>query len=287
VAIAKKKKTGKSAGLKPKQTKGSVKKVVAKAGRKEIPAQKAFKKVKKKKSAEKKIGKGASKKAMSAVKKAKKSPAKKVTKKTTNKAAKKVSKKVGKNFIATKAGQEVKSTATSKKVNKRPSSKLAPNKPNDKKIAGKKMTSNKKANAKNPVANVGGKKNTLASKGKMSPASALAKVKKALAETPLTSIPWSEFISPIADRVLLVTDKQEEVTPGGLILPDMARSDSNKATVVAVGPGRRSKKGFLTPPDVRVGDRVLIQKYTGNKLNLRGESVLLVKESDIIGVVSN
>ncbi len=113
----------------------------------------------------------------------------------------------------------------------------------------------------------------------------LRKTQNALGQLPLRAVPWAEFLVPLGDRVLLVVDALAETTSGGIIIPGIAQDEPNRASVVAVGPGRVDKKGRRHPLDVQVGDRVLFQKYAGSKMNLQGESVLLVHESDIFAIL--
>ena len=91
---------------------------------------------------------------------------------------------------------------------------------------------------------------------------------------------------PLHDRVALRRVPFEEKTRGGIIIPDTAKEKPQEGEVVAVGPGTRDEKGKLLPLDVRVGDRVLFGKWTGTEVVIDGEDMLIMKETDIMGVVA-
>ena len=91
---------------------------------------------------------------------------------------------------------------------------------------------------------------------------------------------------PLHDRVLVRRIEGEEKTKGGIIIPDTAREKPLEGEVVAVGPGARDDQGRLTPPDVAVGDRVLFGKWSGTEITIDGEELLVMKESDIMGVLA-
>ena len=94
-----------------------------------------------------------------------------------------------------------------------------------------------------------------------------------------------EGFMPLHDRVMLRRIEAEEKTPGGLIIPDTAKEKPVEAEVMAVGPGARNESGKIVPLDVRVGDRVLFGKWTGTDVIIDGEERLIVKESEILGVI--
>lgn len=100
-----------------------------------------------------------------------------------------------------------------------------------------------------------------------------------------SQIDWKNFFTPVDNRVLLEVTKPAEKTAGGLFIPDSAQSKSNHARVLAVGPGKRNKKGRRCPLDVQVGEKVLYAEYAGSKLELGGRDLLLVSENDILGVL--
>ncbi|MBF0128498.1 MAG: co-chaperone GroES [Alphaproteobacteria bacterium] len=90
---------------------------------------------------------------------------------------------------------------------------------------------------------------------------------------------------PLHDRVVVKRLEQEEKTAGGIIIPDTAKEKPQEGEVVAVGPGARGDDGKLVPPDVKAGDRVLFGKWSGTEVKIGGEELLIMKESDIMGVI--
>jgi chaperonin GroES len=93
-------------------------------------------------------------------------------------------------------------------------------------------------------------------------------------------------IRPLADRVVIKRTKEEEKTKGGIIIPDTAKEKPVEGTVVAVGNGKILKDGKQRPLDVKAGDRVLFGKYSGNEVKLDGEEHVILREDDILAVVS-
>ncbi|HSQ43008.1 MAG TPA: co-chaperone GroES [Fibrobacteraceae bacterium] len=92
-------------------------------------------------------------------------------------------------------------------------------------------------------------------------------------------------IKPLADRILLETLEPENKTQGGIYIPDNAKEKPQKGKVVAVGAGRKSDKGELITPEIKVGDVVLYGKYSGTEVTVDGKDYLIVKESDILAVL--
>ena len=90
---------------------------------------------------------------------------------------------------------------------------------------------------------------------------------------------------PLHDRVAVKRVEEEQKTKGGLIIPDTAKEKPMQGEVLAVGPGARNDKGELVVPDVKTGDRVLFGKWSGTEVKLDGEELLIMKESDIMGVL--
>ena len=90
---------------------------------------------------------------------------------------------------------------------------------------------------------------------------------------------------PLHDRVVVKRIEAEEKTTGGIIIPDTAKEKPSQGEVVAVGPGGRDESGKLIPIDVEVGDRVLFGKWSGTEVKIDGEELLIMKESDIMGVL--
>jgi chaperonin GroES len=90
---------------------------------------------------------------------------------------------------------------------------------------------------------------------------------------------------PLGDRVLVRRVEEEAKTKGGIIIPDTAKEKPQEGEVLAVGPGTRDESGKLQPLDVKVGDRILFGKWSGTEVKLDGEDLLIMKESDILGVL--
>jgi chaperonin GroES len=90
---------------------------------------------------------------------------------------------------------------------------------------------------------------------------------------------------PLHDRILVRRIEAEEKTAGGIIIPDTAREKPMEGEVIAVGTGARDDSGKLLPLDVKVGDRILFGKWSGTEIKLNGEELLIMKESDVMGVL--
>ncbi|MEP9351231.1 co-chaperone GroES [Xanthobacter sp. KR7-225] len=90
---------------------------------------------------------------------------------------------------------------------------------------------------------------------------------------------------PLHDRVVVKRIDAEEKTAGGIIIPDTAKEKPQQGEVVAVGPGARNEKGDLVALDVKAGDRVLFGKWSGTEVKIDGQDLLIMKESDILGIV--
>jgi chaperonin GroES len=91
---------------------------------------------------------------------------------------------------------------------------------------------------------------------------------------------------PLHDRVVVKRVEAEEKSKGGIIIPDTAKEKPQQGEVVAVGPGGRDENGKLIPIDLKAGDRVLFGKWSGTEVKLDGEELLIMKESDIMGVIA-
>lgn len=91
--------------------------------------------------------------------------------------------------------------------------------------------------------------------------------------------------TPLHDRVLVRRIEGEEKTKGGLIVPDTAKEKPSEAEVISVGEGARTEAGELIPMTVKVGDRILFGKWSGSEVRIDGEDLLIMKESDILGVI--
>ena len=90
---------------------------------------------------------------------------------------------------------------------------------------------------------------------------------------------------PLHDRVVVRRIEDDEKTKGGIIIPDTAKEKPQQGEIVAVGPGARDEKGQVQPLDVKAGDRVLFGKWSGTEVKIDGEDLLIMKESDILGVI--
>ena len=91
---------------------------------------------------------------------------------------------------------------------------------------------------------------------------------------------------PLHDRVVVERLSAEEKTAGGIIIPDTVKEKPSQGEVIAVGPGGRDEAGKLIPIDIQVGDRVLFGKWSGTEVKIDGEDLLIMKESDILGIIS-
>jgi chaperonin GroES len=90
---------------------------------------------------------------------------------------------------------------------------------------------------------------------------------------------------PLHDRVVVRRVESEARTAGGIIIPDTAKEKPQEGEVIAVGPGGRDEAGKLTPIDLKVGDRILFGKWSGTEVKIDGEDLLIMKESDVMGVI--
>jgi chaperonin GroES len=90
---------------------------------------------------------------------------------------------------------------------------------------------------------------------------------------------------PLHDRVVIRRIEGEEKTKGGIIIPDTAKEKPQEGEVIAAGPGARDESGTLVPLDVKAGDRVLFGKWSGTEVKIDGEDLLIMKESDVMGVI--
>ena len=90
---------------------------------------------------------------------------------------------------------------------------------------------------------------------------------------------------PLHDRVVVRRIEEDEKTSGGIIIPETAKEKPMQGEVLAVGPGERNEKGQITPLDVKAGDRILFGKYSGTEVKMDGDELLIMKESDIMGVL--
>ena len=94
-------------------------------------------------------------------------------------------------------------------------------------------------------------------------------------------------IKPLADRLVVERLEQEEKTSGGIIIPDTAKEKPKQGKVLAVGPGAKDENGKRIPVDVQAGDIVLFTQWAGNEIKLDGKDYLVLKESDVIGIIED
>ncbi|MCL5428625.1 MAG: co-chaperone GroES [Chloroflexi bacterium] len=93
-------------------------------------------------------------------------------------------------------------------------------------------------------------------------------------------------LKPLADRVLVEPIEDEEVTPGGIVLPETAKEKPQRGKILAVGPGGRDEDGKLISMEVKVGETVLFAKYAGTEIKLEGKKRLILRQSDLLAIVA-
>ena len=94
-------------------------------------------------------------------------------------------------------------------------------------------------------------------------------------------------LKPLGNRVVIEPIEEEEVTAGGIMLPETAKEKPQKGQVLSIGPGDRNDKGELVPMDVAAGDTVLFAKYAGTEIKVDGKKLLIMRESDLLAIVEN
>ena len=94
-------------------------------------------------------------------------------------------------------------------------------------------------------------------------------------------------LRPLGDRILVkrIEEEEEQKSPGGIIIPDTAKEKPQRGTVTAVGKGALNEKGDRVPMEVKAGDEVLFGKYSGNEVKIDGEEFLILKESEVLGII--
>ena len=92
-------------------------------------------------------------------------------------------------------------------------------------------------------------------------------------------------IRPLHDRVIVKRIEEERKSAGGIVIPDTAAEKPDQGEVMAVGPGKKNEDGKITPVDLKVGDKVLFGKYSGQTVKVKGEELLVMREEDIMGVI--
>jgi len=93
-------------------------------------------------------------------------------------------------------------------------------------------------------------------------------------------------LKPLGSRVVIEPNEQEEITAGGIVLPETAKEKPQQGTVLAIGQGDRDEDGKRIPMDVAVGDKVLFAKYSGTEIKMDGKKVLILRESDLLAIVT-
>ena len=96
----------------------------------------------------------------------------------------------------------------------------------------------------------------------------------------------SSELKPLGSRVLVEPMDEDDVTAGGILLPDTAKEKPQKGVILSIGPGDRDEDGKHIPLDVKVGDTVLFQKYGGTEIKVEGKKLLILRESDLLAIVS-
>ena len=94
-------------------------------------------------------------------------------------------------------------------------------------------------------------------------------------------------INPLGNRLVVEPIEEEEITAGGIVLPETAKEKPQKGTALAVGPGERNEKGEYMPLEVKAGDKVLFAKYSGTEIKYDGKKLLIMRESDVLAKLSN
>lgn len=173
-----------------------------------------------------------------------------------------------------------KKKASAKKANAKKVVKKTVSKKTPKKTVKKKKVAPKKAVAKKAASKKASPKKAAPAKA---PAAHLLKAVKSEKKLDLTN-----FVTPLDDRVLVQISGAEKMTAGGLYIPDTVADTSGnlEGVVVAVGRGHLNKKGHVRPMDVRVGDRVVFAEYSGSKIKIQNEDLIILREADVMGVVS-
>jgi len=95
----------------------------------------------------------------------------------------------------------------------------------------------------------------------------------------------SMSLKPLGNRVVVEPEEQEEITAGGIVLPETAKEKPQKGTILSVGPGERDEDGKRIPMDVAPGNKVLFAKYAGTEIKVEGQKLLILKESDLLAIV--
>lgn len=173
---------------------------------------------------------------------------------------------------------------------KKPAAKKLVKKTAAKKAPAKKAAAKKTSVKKAPKKKAAKKPTPKAKATKLAPKKATAiKTAPAAASSvkPTKNIDLSNFVTPLDDRVLVQVTGSEKMTAGGLYIPDTVADVSGnlQGFVVSVGRGHRNKKGHVRPMDLKVGDKVLFSEYSGSKIKIQNQDLLIIREGDVLGVV--
>lgn len=129
-------------------------------------------------------------------------------------------------------------------------------------------------------------KTTKSTKPTKKPMTAKAKAAPAAKKAALSK-DLSAFMSPLDDRIIVDPAREEQMTAGGLYIPDTVASNGNtQGVILALGRGHRNKKGRIRPMDVKLGDKVLFAQHSGNEIEVMGHKLLILRESEILGVLT-
>jgi len=185
--------------------------------------------------------------------------------------------------------KKTKKPSASKASNKKPAKKAVSKKAAVKKTAVKKAAVKKTATKRAVSKKAVGKKATAVKKSVQKQKQKPAKQSHLLRESaPQKKVDITKLVTPLDDRLIVQISGVEKKTPGGLYIPDTVTDTSGnlEGHVVAVGRGRLSKKGHLRPMDVRVGDRIVFSAYAGSKIKIQNEELVILREEDVMGVIS-
>ncbi|AFY02946.1 chaperonin [Bdellovibrio bacteriovorus str. Tiberius] len=215
----------------------------------------------------------------------KKSSAKKASvKKVVKKAVKKSGVKKSPAKAAKKPAPAKKKAPAKKTAAKAPAKKAAVKKPAVKKAVAKKPVAKKAVKAGKPAAKKAAAKPAKAAAPKV----AMPTAHLVRESAPVKKLDLSGFVTPLDDRLMVQVSGAEKMTAGGLYIPDSVADTSGnmQGFVVAVGRGHMNKKGHVRPMDVQVGDKVVFSEYAGSKIKIQNEDLIILREADVMGVVS-
>lgn len=183
-------------------------------------------------------------------------------------------------------------TSKKKKTAKKPAAaKKAIGKVKVKKAAQPARAAKKAAPKKVAAKKVGTKKATPKKAAKSKKTAVVASARPALHLIRSTTAPAAlkipkNLIAPLADRILVAVEGESETTAGGLYIPATASDRPHRGKVLALGPGRRNKKGQIRPLDVQTGDTVLFEEYSGTNVTIEGVECLILREEEVLGIVT-